>query len=105
MWILRHGAHAFAFKYALAGGLLALGSPLGLAAAKAGLGVLGLERLQHELSGSPAIYVYLTISTTVVLAVLGAAVGHIADRLTALSQNDPLTGLGNRRALHEHLAY
>ena len=76
-----------------------------MAAEKDGLGVLGLERLQHELSGSPAIYVYLTISTTVVLAVLGAAVGHIADRLTALSQNDPLTGLGNRRALHEQLAY
>jgi diguanylate cyclase (GGDEF)-like protein len=96
---------AFAWKYTLVGGLLALGSPLGLLAARAAAGVIGLRHLQHELAGSPAIYLYLTLSTIVAFMVFGAAVGHIADRFAALSRNDPLTSLANRRVLHEQLAY
>jgi diguanylate cyclase (GGDEF)-like protein len=39
-----------------------------------------------------------------VLAVLGFVVGRQADKLAALSETDPLTGLPNRRALRRHLA-
>jgi diguanylate cyclase (GGDEF)-like protein len=56
-----------------------------------------------ELLADRLTYIYLLISTAMVLAFVGFLLGRQADRLDALSQTDSLTGLPNRRALYEHI--
>ena len=57
-----------------------------------------------ELSSDRLTYLYVLISTAIVLAFLGYVLGRQADRLAALSETDALTGLANRRALTHRLA-
>ncbi len=89
--------------YPAIGTLLAPGSPLGL------LWVRASERhtsvsvgfAARELEREPLAYAYLGFSTTLVFAVLGWLLGRRDDRLSALTATDPMTGLFNRRFLHE----
>lgn len=60
--------------------------------------------LTTELSSERLTYLYVLITTAIVLAFLGFVVGRQADRLATLSETDALTGLPNRRALRRHLA-
>jgi diguanylate cyclase (GGDEF)-like protein len=55
------------------------------------------------MAGDPLLYVYLTLSTTIVFAVTGGMLGARADRLRILSNTDPLTNVVNRRGLHLRL--
>jgi len=80
------------WRYAGFGALLALGAP-------AGLLLLRLAGVQ----GEAALYGYVTLSTLAAFALFGFALGRQADRLDEASRTDPLTGLGNRRLLHERL--
>lgn len=48
-------------------------------------------------------YAYVTLSTLVVLAVLGCVLGRWFDRVRLLSITDPLTGLFNRRYFRHRL--
>lgn len=56
-----------------------------------------------ELLSDRLTYLYVLLSTALVLAFVGFVLGQQADRLAALSQTDALTGLPNRRALSEHI--
>jgi diguanylate cyclase (GGDEF)-like protein len=60
--------------------------------------------LADELSADAATFAYVTVSTLAVFLALGYVLGRQADRLLALSQTDPLTGLRNARAFEERLA-
>jgi diguanylate cyclase (GGDEF)-like protein len=57
-----------------------------------------------ELASERITYIDVLLTTAAVLAAVGFALGRQADRLAALSETDPLTGLANRRALKRHLA-
>ena len=56
-----------------------------------------------ELMSDRLTYLYVLLASAMVLAFVGFLLGRQADRLAALSQTDPLTGLPNRRALSQHL--
>ena len=92
--------------YALAGAALALGAPLGLLTVEALLvGVAPvptwiMTRLESELT----VYLYVTLSTTIVFSAFGYFVGRKSDRLDAMSLTDALTGLGNRRQLDRRVS-
>ncbi|HVY60267.1 MAG TPA: hypothetical protein VHF22_01385, partial [Planctomycetota bacterium] len=96
-----------ASRRAVAGAILAQGAPLGW---------LGLRWAfsgsppAQELARSPGLYLYLLLSTTAAFAafgfVLGAYEESLADaseRIARLTRTDPLTRLGNARALGEEL--
>ena len=91
--------------YGVTGACLALGAPSGL------LGLRALEAgvvprpgwLVSEVVREPSLYLYLLISTALVFALFGFALGHQADRLSDLTIRDPLTGLLNARAFAERL--
>jgi len=88
------------WKYAIAGGALALGAPLGLMALRLALAHdPSIDVLQEDLRNQASIYAYVTISTKVVFALFGAFTGYQAEQLKRLSRGDHLTGLLNRRAL------
>jgi diguanylate cyclase (GGDEF)-like protein len=97
-------------SYAVAGAVLALGAPLGLLIVEALLvGIApaptwAMARVQSALT----VYLYMTISTTVVFTAFGWFIGRKSDRLDETSLTDALTGLGNRRQLdrrvHDELA-
>jgi diguanylate cyclase (GGDEF)-like protein len=90
--------------HAVAGATLALGAPLGLLVLRAlQAGRLSPSWLRREISADPWTYGYITVSTLVVFALFGWALGRQAARLYDLSSSDPLTRLNNRRALHERL--
>jgi diguanylate cyclase (GGDEF)-like protein len=59
--------------------------------------------LTAELLSDRLTYLYLLLSTALVLAVVGFVLGRQADRLASLSRTDALTGLPNRRALAERI--
>jgi two-component system cell cycle response regulator len=93
-----------AWMHAVAGATLALGAPLGLLVLRAlQAGRLSPSWLRREISADPWTYGYITVSTLVVFALFGWALGRQAARLYDLSSSDPLTRLNNRRALHERL--
>jgi len=93
-------------SYPPLGAALALGTPVGLLLIHA----LAAGRTptfawaQAEVARFPVTYAYLTLSTVVLLAVLGYAFGRSFDRLLLLSNTDPLTGLLNRRRFDERVA-
>jgi diguanylate cyclase (GGDEF)-like protein len=90
--------------HAVAGAALALGAPLGLVVLRAlQAGRLSPSWLRGEISADAWTYGYVTVSTLVVFALFGLALGRQAGRLYDLSNSDPLTRLNNRRALHERL--
>src|SRR6185503_16026373 len=55
--------------------------------------------IKARLASELAVYVYLTVSTTVAFSVFGWIIGRKSDRLDTMSLSDALTGLGNRRQL------
>jgi diguanylate cyclase (GGDEF)-like protein len=48
-------------------------------------------------------YLYVFVTTAVIMATLGYLLGRQTDRLAALSETDALTGLPNRRSLRKRL--
>jgi len=87
--------------YAVAGAVLSLGAPGGLLV----LRELYVPRpIADELFSDRVTYLYVFLSTAIVLSFLGYLLGRQADRLAALAETDALTGLANRRALAQRLA-
>ncbi len=91
-------------RYALVGGLLALGAPAGWAI----LRWAGGAHLSEEISSG--LYAYLLVGTTVAFSAFGALLGLVADqlmraneRLEQLSSIDTLTGLSNLRRFRSRL--
>jgi two-component system cell cycle response regulator len=82
--------------YAVAGAVLSLGAPIGLLLLRE---LYGPRPVVAELSLDRLTYIYVFLSTAIVLSTLGFALGRQTDRLAALSETDVLTGLPNRRAL------
>lgn len=86
--------------YAAAGAILAVGAPTGLLI----LRELATPRpVTTELLSNRLTYLYVLVTTVLVLAFLGFVLGRQADQLAALSETDALTHLPNRRALRQHL--
>lgn len=79
--------------YALAGVVLSLGAPLGLAL---------VDLLWRAPERWPT-YLYVGVSTLVAFAVFGAVLGRQADRLAQLSENDRTTGLLRPDVFHNRL--
>ena len=97
---MRHEGSRRSLWYAAVGAILSVGAPIGLLLLRQLYAPmpLGAELLSERLS-----YIYVLVTTAIVLAAFGFIVGHQADRLAALSQTDTLTGLANRRALNSYL--
>ena len=94
--------------YALAGGLLSAGAPVGLLGLRLGLirsrpDALTLRRALRELAADRAGFSFVGASTAVVFTIFGYVLGRQADRLAELSQTDTLTGLSNARGFFERL--
>lgn len=85
-----------ALWYAIAGVILSMGAPTGLLLLRE---LYAPQPVAAELLSDRLTYVYVLAATAIVLGVVGFMLGTQADRLTALSQTDALTGLPNRRAL------
>lgn len=93
--------------YALAGGLLSAGAPLGLLGIRLATGDDGPfthRRVRRELAGDRAGYAYVSVSTAIVFTVFGWVLGRQADRLSEMSRTDALSGLLNARGFFERLA-
>ncbi len=90
--------------YVGAGALLALGAPVGLLLAHL-LFEPGVSwsHVLGEPARDPVTFGYVSLVTLLVFTVFGYLAGSAADRLKALSETDPLTGLANRRRLLEAL--
>jgi diguanylate cyclase (GGDEF)-like protein len=86
--------------YALAGAIISIGAPTGLLVLRE---VYARRPVTAELMSDRLTYLYVLLASAMVLAFVGFLMGRQADRLAALSQTDPLTGLPNRRALSQHL--
>lgn len=86
--------------YAAAGFVLGFGAPLGLLLLRSLVEqTVPWRLLPNELADDRMLYLYLTVSTTVVFAVFGGILGEIHDALGRLALADPLTALPNRRYL------
>lgn len=86
--------------YPVAGVALSLGAPLGLLLLRE---FFVPRPIAAELFSDRLTYLYVFLSTALVLGLVGFALGRQADRLAALSDTDALTGLANRRALRRRL--
>jgi diguanylate cyclase (GGDEF)-like protein len=89
-----------ALVYAAAGVVLSLGEPIGLLFVRE---IYGVRSIPVELLLERVTYIYVSVTTAVLLGALGYLLGRQADRLKALSETDALTGLANRRALRRRL--
>jgi diguanylate cyclase (GGDEF)-like protein len=89
-----------ALWYAAAGAVLSLGEPIGLLIVRE---IYAPRPIATELFSERLTYLYLFLTTAIVLACLGYFLGRQTDRLEALSETDALTGLANRRALRRRL--
>ena len=87
--------------YSVAGIVLSIAAPTGLLVLRE---LYAPRPFIAELASERITYIYVLVTTAAVLAAVGFALGRQADRLAALSETDPLTGLANRRALKRHLA-
>jgi diguanylate cyclase (GGDEF)-like protein len=92
-------------RYAVAGGLLGLGAPVGLLCVRLLRNGFSLRSVSREIVTDHETYIYSAASTTVGFALFGSVIGHYGDRLAALAATDPLTGLSNRRAFQERLRH
>jgi diguanylate cyclase (GGDEF)-like protein len=94
------------YMYPCLGALVALGAPCGYFILRALLsGMLPLAPVwELELTRNSFTYAYLFISTTIAFMTVGYFVGNREDAVARDAYVDPLTGLGNRRSLHERLA-
>lgn len=93
-------------SYLALGVVLALGAPLGALVSRAvGVGLPPtFDWVKADVGRNPAAYACLTLSTILVFAVLGWALGRSFDRVRVLSITDPLTGLFNRRHFERRMA-
>jgi diguanylate cyclase (GGDEF)-like protein len=90
--------------YLGAGMLLGAGAPIGLLAMRAFLSWnASIEWAIDEFSAEFALYAYVATGSVIAFGLFGYLLGTDADRLDALAQTDPLTGLLNRRAFEERL--
>jgi diguanylate cyclase (GGDEF)-like protein len=91
--------------YALAGGLLAAGAPLGLLGLRLTRRRAGslLHRIRDAVEADRAGITYVGTSTAFVFGLFGYVLGRQADRLADLSETDALTGLLNARGLFDRL--
>jgi len=90
-------------RYAVAGGLLGLGAPVGLLLIHLRRRRLSLRSVRQEIEAECETYIYSAASTTLVFALFGGVLGQYADRLAQLATTDSLTGLFNPRAFNERL--
>jgi diguanylate cyclase (GGDEF)-like protein len=73
------------WRFALAGGALALGAPIGWYVIEM---LVGFERV--------GLYVYLTVATLTVFSLFGYVLGRLVERAEHLAEIDSLTGLLNQ---------
>jgi len=66
--------------------------------------IYGAHPIPVELLLERVTYIYVSVTTAILLGALGYLLGRQADRLEALSETDALTGLANRRAFRRRLA-
>lgn len=86
--------------YVLVGAILAFGAPLGLLLAQAAFGpAMEWRQALGAPARDPITFGYVTLTTLLAFTLFGYLAGSAADRLQALSETDPLTGLANRRPL------
>ena len=90
------------WAYAAAGLLLALGAPAGLLALRVLQGAAS-GGLRAAVAADLAAFVYVTVSTMVVFAAFGLALGRQADEMARRLDTDPLTGVLTRRSFVERL--
>ena len=90
-----------ALIYAAAGVLLSLGETIGLLFVRE---ISGVRSIPTELTLERVTYLYIAVTSAVLLGALGYLIGRQADRLEALAETDALTGLANRRVLRRRLA-
>lgn len=86
-------------SYALAGGILSCGAPLGLLALQQLRQRAAARAARRLLVDDPAVYAFISVSTAIAFSAFGYLVGRQLDRLAVLSETDPLTGLYNMRGL------
>jgi len=89
-----------ALAYAAAGVVLSLGEPIGLLLVRDSY---GMRAIPTELLLERVTYIYVSVTSAILLGTLGYLMGRQANRLEALAQTDALTGLANRRALRRRL--
>lgn len=90
--------------YAVLGGLLGLGAPVGLMVVRSlAAGQLSPRWVRLELLGDAATFTYVGVSTVLAFAAFGYILGAQVDRLESQAQTDVLTGLLNRRAVQARL--
>lgn len=80
-------------RWAIYGGIAALGAPVGLWFFLKYLGPVDQSALLR------AIYLYTTCATLIVFATFGVLAGRMMSKLRSASTHDSLTGLANRRLL------
>jgi diguanylate cyclase (GGDEF)-like protein len=90
-----------ALVYTAAAAVLSLGEPIGLLFVRE---IYGVRPMPAELLLERVTYIYVSVTTAILLGALGYLLGRQADRLEALSETDVLTGLPNRRAFRRRLA-
>jgi diguanylate cyclase (GGDEF)-like protein len=93
------------WTYPLAGAFLALGAPSGLFLLRClDAGAFpSFVRFASEWKSDPLTYRYLTFATLVVFLAIGRVLGLREDALETSSITDSLTGLFNRRHIHDRL--
>jgi diguanylate cyclase (GGDEF)-like protein len=94
------GTPSRAVRYAIAGAVLSLGEPIGLLVVR---GLSGAPPITTEILQQRVTYVYVFVTTAIIMASLGYVLGRQTDRLAALAETDALTGIPNRRALRRRL--
>jgi diguanylate cyclase (GGDEF)-like protein len=92
-------------KFGALGGMLAVGAPVGLLAVRLleQRTVRPIRQARRQLADDRLAYTYLGVSSAVAFTTFGFALGRLADRLEALADHDPLTGLHNARRFREQL--
>ena len=91
-------------SYAVAGGILSVGAPLGLAALRSVRHGTWRRRASSSLAQDGAEYTYVGVSTAIAFTLFGYVLGRHIERLANLSETDSLTGLYNRRGLSRQIA-